>query len=603
MSALCRSFRALIFAATLVAGLTVLSPAARAQEITLSVPGAESVLVDRLRAGALLLRAVDMPRAGQDIAAAARADYRRLIGILYEAGFFAPVISIRLDGREAHEISPFAPPVRIDRVDITIETGARFRLGQADIGPLAQGTRLPEAFRPGGPATTPLLRDTTRAALAAWQNLGHATADLTEERITAQNRAAILDVAIRLDPGPVIRFGTLLPEGQARMRPERILAIAGLPAGAIYSPETLARAETRLRDTGVFSAVAMRLAEPGADDVADVTVLLDEAPLRRLGFGIELASDEGIGLRAYWLHRNLWGGAERLRLDLEISGIDDVTSGDGIDAELTARFDRPASFGPDTGLTLQAGAVMLREPTYRIDGISLEGRLTHRASDLLTLEGGLGLGHSRIEDGFGRRTITRLTLPLGATRDSRDSAVDARRGSYGAAMLTPFQVLGGSAGTRLTLDGRGYFPLGPEAQTRLAARLQLGTVAGGALIDIPPDDLFFSGGSGTVRGQPYRNLGALQAGQPSGGRSFAGLSGELRHDIGATRFGVVGFVDAGRITQGAWGQGTSDWQSGAGLGLRYLTPFGPLRVDLATPVPRRGGAGDLFVYIGIGQAF
>ncbi len=581
----------------------MLSPVARAQEITLSVPGADSVLVDRLRAGALLLRAVDAPRAGQDITAAARADYGRLIGILYEAGFFAPVISIRLDGREAHEISPFAAPVRINRVDIVIDTGAPFRLGQADIGPLAQDTRLPENFRPGGPATTPLLRDTTRAALAAWQSLGHATADLAEQRITAQNRAAILDVAIRLAPGPVIRFGTLVPEGQARMRPERILAIAGLPAGAVYSPETLARVETRLRDTGVFSAVAVRLAKPGADDVSDVTVLLDEAPLRRLGFGIELASDEGLGLRAYWLHRNLWGGAERLRFDLEISGINDVTSGDGIDAELKARFDRPASFGPDTGLMLQAGAVMLREPTFRIDGIALEGRLTHRFSDRLTLEGGLGLGHSRIEDGFGRRTLTRLTLPLGATLDSRDTALDARRGGYGAVNLTPFQVLGGSTGARLTLDGRGYVPLGGEGRTRLAGRVQLGTVAGGALTDIPPDDLFFSGGSGTVRGQAYRSLGALQAGQPSGGRGFAGLSGELRHDIGTTRFGVVGFADAGLITQGAWGQGNSDWHAGAGLGLRYRTPFGPLRVDLATPVPRRDGAGDLFVYIGIGQAF
>jgi translocation and assembly module TamA len=605
MSALPRPIRAFVFAATLVAGLVAAALPAAAQEINLTAPNAAPDLIDRLRANSLLLRPTDAEtaRSGQDITAAARADYGRLIAILYEAGYFAPVISIRLDGREASGISPFSAPDQIDRVDISIETGAPFRLGQAQIGPLATGTTLPEDFRPGGPATTLLLRDTTRAALEAWQNLGHASADLSEQRITANHRAALLDVAIRLQPGPVIHFGTLLPEGQARMRPERILAIAGLPVGEVYSPKALAQAEDRLRDTGAFSSVALRLAEPRAGDVADVTALLDEAPLRRLGFGIELASDEGLRLSAYWLHRNLWGGAERLRFDLEVSGIDDITSGDGIDTEIAARFDRPATFGPDTSLSLEAVAVVLREPSFQIDGIGLKGRLTHRLSDRLRLDGGLGLSFSRIEDGFGRRDITRLTLPLGVTHDSRDNQIDARRGSFGAVTLTPFQVLGGSAGARLTVDGRGYWPLGAEARTRLAARVQLGTVAGGTLTDIPPDDLFFSGGSGTVRGQPYRNLGALQAGQPSGGRGFAGLSGELRHDIGDTRFGIVGFADAGYISEGAWGSGSADWHSGAGIGLRYTTPFGPIRVDLATPATGANAGQEFHLYIGIGQAF
>lgn len=605
MSALPRPIRAFVFAATLVAGLVASALPSAAQEISLSAPNAAPELIERLRDTSLLLRQADAQTtsSGQDITATARADYGRLIGVLYEAGYFAPVISIRLDGREASEISPFSAPDRVARVDIAIAPGAPFRLGQAEIGPLATGTTLPEEFRPGGPASTPLLRDTTRAALEAWQNLGHATADLSEQRITANHRAALLDVAIQLQPGPVIRFGALLPEGQARMRPERILAIAGLPVGAVYSPDALARAEARLRDTGAFSSVALRLAEPRAGDVADVNALLDEAPLRRLGFGVELASDEGLRLSAYWLHRNLLGGAERLRFDLEVSGIQDITSGNGVDTEITARFDRPATFGADTDLSLQAVTVLLREPSFQIDGIGLTGQLAYRLSDRVTLEGGLGLSFSRIEDGFGRRDITRLTLPLGVTYDNRDSTIDARRGRYGAVTLTPFQVLGGSAGARLTVDGRGYWPLGAEARTRLAARVQLGTVAGGTLTDIPPDDLFFSGGSGTVRGQPYRTLGAVQAGQPSGGRSFAGLSGELRHDIADTRFGIVGFADAGYVSEGAWGSGSADWHSGAGLGLRYSTPFGPIRIDLATPASGTNAGQELYLYIGIGQAF
>ncbi len=594
----------LILATVAAAAVAVITPAVSAQEVTLRAPSASEDLIDRLRANALLLRTPEQGtvRTGEDITAAARADYGRLIGILYEQGFFAPVITIRLDGRDAAGISPFDAPAQVARVEIDIETGPPFLLGRAEISPLAADTVLPEGFRPGETATTPLLRATTRAALEGWQNRGHATAEIASQQITAQNRAAILDVAIRVDPGPVIRFGTLIPEGQQRMRVDRILEIAGLPTGDVYSPAVLERAEERLRDTSVFSAVALRLRDPDARDVADVTAALAEAPLRRLGFGAEIASDEGLMLSAYWLHRNLLGGAERLRFDLEIAGIQEF-EGDGVDAELRARYERPATFTPDTSLAIEGALVFLQEPTFTIQGIGAEVSLTHRLSRTVTVSGGIGLTYSEIEDGLGARDITRFTFPLRATYENRDDPIDAAGGAYADLTLTPFHVIGGSGGARFTLDGRGYWGLGPEERTRLAARVQLGSLFGGDLVDIAPDDLFYSGGSGTVRGQAYRSLGALQGGVSSGGRGFFGLSGEVRHDIGDTNFGIVGFADAGYISEGAWGDGAADWHAGVGLGLRYATPFGPIRIDLATPANGANAGTEAYIYIGIGQAF
>ena len=603
MSALPRPTLALLKAAASAALLSLATPLA-AQEVTLTAPGASEDLVERLRANALLLRRPEEGtlRTGEDITAAARADYGRLIGILYEEGFFAPVIEIRLDGREASEISPFSAPSQVARVEIDIDTGPPFRLGRADIGPLAPATELPDGFATGETATTPLLRATTRAALEGWAARGHAIADVGSQQITAQNRAAILDVAIRIDPGPVITFGNLIPEGQARMRVERILEIAGLPTGEVYSPEALERAEERLRDTGAFSAVALRLRDPRAGDIADVEAIVAEAPLRRLGFGAELASDEGLQLTAYWLHRNLLGGAERLRFDLEISGIDEL-EGDGIDAELRARYERPATFTPDTSLAIEGALVFLQEPTFTIRGVGVETTLTHRVSRTVVVEGGVGLTYSDIEDSLGQRTILRFTLPLRATYENRDNPIDARGGAYADLRLRPFQVIGGSGGARFTLDGRGYWALGEEERTRLAARVQLGSLFGADLVDIAPDDLFYSGGSGTVRGQAYRSLGALQGGRPSGGRGFLGLSGEVRHDIGDTNFGIVGFADLGYISEGAFGDGAADWHAGVGVGFRYTTPFGPIRVDLATPANGDNAGQEAYLYIGIGQAF
>jgi translocation and assembly module TamA len=593
-----------ILGAMAVSAMVALSAApASAQEVRLTAPGASDDLQDRLRSASLLFRDPEegVVRTGADIIAAARADYGRLIGALYEDGFFAPVITIRLDGRDAAGISPFDPPASVQNVEIIVETGAPFRLAEARIAPLAPDTNLPAGFRSGEPATTPLLRDTTRAALEAWQRQGHAFADVGSQSIRANNRAATLDVAIRVVPGPVITFGQLLPEGQERMRIARIIEIAGLPTGEVYSPEALDRAEERLRDTGVFSAVALTLRDPRGGDISDVRATLDEAPLRRLGFGAELSSDEGVQLSAYWLHRNLLGGAERLRFDAIVSGIN--ADADGIDGELTARFERPATFGPDTDLFIAAGLSYLDEPLFRAEGLTLEAGLVHELTDRLTLRGAVGVERIRFSSALGSATVTRLTLPLGATYDGRDDPLDARSGVYADATLTPFTTLGNGAGARMSFDGRAYRALGEAERTRLAGRLQLGTLVGGSVTDIPPDEFFYAGGSGTVRGHSFQTLGALQNGVPSGGRSFIGLSGEVRHDIGETNFGVVGFADFGAISADAWGQGSSDWLAGAGLGMRYATPFGPIRVDLATPVSGANAGREAFLYIGIGQAF
>ncbi|MEM9755256.1 MAG: BamA/TamA family outer membrane protein, partial [Pseudomonadota bacterium] len=151
-------------------------------------------------------------------------------------------------------------------------------------------------------------------------------------------------------------------------------------------------------------------------------------------------------------------------------------------------------------------------------------------------------------------------------------------------------------------DLRGYTAFGAEDSTRLAARLQVGTVAGGNITDLPPGFLFFSGGGGTVRGQDFRSLGAEQNGQDTGGRTFIGLSGEVRQDITET-IGVVAFYDAGYIAADAIWDDTGEWHSGAGLGVRYATPLGAIRLDVAAPVSGPDADNPIYIYIGIGQAF
>lgn len=586
-----------------------LAMSAAAQDVTLRAPGADDALRDRLRANALLLQEPEdgaEPRTTQDIVAAARADYARLVGTLYQFGHFSPVVRITLDGREAADMSPFAEPARIDRVEIVVDPGPSYTFGTAEIGPLAGSTILPEAFRPGGPASTPVLQDTTRAAIDRWRATGRAVAEVADQRITARRDGETLDAAITITPGPLVSFGTLIPQGQTRMRPDRIVEIAGLPEGTRFSPEVLDRVAERLRDSGVFSAVALGEQPLGPGDTMDIVATLAESPPRRFGFGAELSTDSAARVTAFWLHRNLFGGAERLRIDGEVRGIGQgelsVDGVDGIDVILSARLSRPATFTPDTLTYGEITVAGLDEPSYRLAGIGIEAGVEHWFSPRLEAALGVGLRVNRFEDALGARNTTLFYLPGEVTWDNRDDALDPTDGVYMIGTASPFLIFGDGGGARLTADARGYLGLGPEDRTVLAARAQLGTVFGGEISEIPPDYLFYSGGSGTVRGQEYQALGAIQNGIDSGGRSFGALSAEVRQAIGDTNFGLVLFADAGYVAPEAMFQ-DGDWHAGAGLGLRYDTPFGPIRVDLATPV-RGGGVGeDVFLYIGIGQSF
>ncbi len=536
----------------------------------------------------------------QDVIAAARSDYARLLAILYEFGYFGPEISIRANGREVAQMSPFQTVGQVETVTIRIEPGRAFRLGRATIAPVASGTDLPAGFVSGETAGTRVLRETAEAGVTGWRSAGHATAEGSGQQITARQGDAVLDVDIRLAPGPVYQFGRLIPQGEERMRTRRIVRIAGLPEGDQFDPEALDRAAERLRDTGVFSSVALT-EEPRAGSTAvDIRADVVEAPLRRLGFGAEIASEDGLTLSGYWMHRNLMGGAERLRFDGEVSDIGGNSG--GFDGFLSAEFSRPADLTPDTTLSFGVRLEHLDEPLFTEDSARIGIGLEHQFSQNLTGAIGAMVRYSDVSDAFSDRQVWMVALPTTLTWDTRDNAFDAASGWYAAATVTPFSIFNDGSGFHTTADLRAYYGLGEDNRTRLAGRVQLGTVDGGDITTLPPAWLFYSGGSGTVRGQSFQSLGALQNGVQSGGRSFFGASLELRQDLFGA-FGAVAFADTGYISSGAYGEGSGEWHSGAGLGLRYDTPIGPIRFDVATPVSGTNAGTDVYVYIGIGQSF
>lgn len=576
-----------------------------ALDVRIATDRPDSDLAEALRATSLSagLLQREEPATPQDVLAAAQADYARLVGLLYDRGYFGPVISIKLDGREVASIPAVAPPRAVGTVQITVREGQQFRFGDVQLTPLAPGTELPEDFARGAQASTSTLRDAAEAGVTGWRDVGHAKAALSGQTIIARHDAGALDADLRLDPGPRLRFGDLVIRGPERMREDRIRDIAGLPTGSVFDPEELELAATRLRRTGVFSVVVLSEAEQPRGDVLDINTQLTEAKPRRFGFGAELSTQQGLGLSAFWLHRNLFGGAERLRIEGEVEGIGGDSGGEDYNVQLT--FGRPATFNEDTDFYAEAEISSEDEPNYSADRIRLEAGIRRYASLQREYTFGLGFEAADTVDAFGEQSYRILTAPMGAEFDYRNNELNATDGYYARVALTPFLNISGTAsGVRLFADGRVYRSFGAEDRFTFALRGQLGAVSGPSLQDAPVDFLFYSGGGGTVRGQDYQSLGVeLASGATVGGRSFIGLSGEIRAKT-TDNLSIVGFYDLGYVGSEEFPDGSSgEWHSGAGLGIRYDTGIGPVRLDVGLPISGPSDQSGFEIYIGIGQAF
>ncbi|MEM8978527.1 MAG: autotransporter assembly complex family protein [Pseudomonadota bacterium] len=562
----------------------------------------EEALTDGLKQASRVFAAKDEGRTeAADVLGAALSDYRNIVEALYGAGYYSGTVRIQIDGREASEIGLLAAPSRISDVVISVDPGRPFTFGTVKIGPAPSSLPGPILSK-GAPARSTDISDAVRTTIEAWRDAGHPKARVQAQSAIADHKAATLDLEISIDPGPKATLGRLLLSSPSFVREDRIRRIAGFPEGADFSPSELSIVAARLRRSGAFSSVNLTEIETlNADNSQDIALNIVNAKRRRLGVGAEVSSFEGLDLTAFWLHRNLLKGAERLRFDFGIYNIGGNTGGTDYAAGL--RYEVPATFGPDTLSYALAEYERLDETDFFAENYTVGIGARRIFSPTLEAELGVALEFTRTEDDLGKREFRLLTFPGRVTWDHRDNKLNPSEGYFFNLQAKPFLGLDSSAsGMRLALDGRGYKALGKDAGVVLAARMQLGAILGPELVDTRSDMLFFSGGGGTVRGQPFQSLDVnLSNGSEVGGRSFVGLSGEVRADI-AGNFGAVLFGDAGYIGPESTYDGSGEWHAGAGLGLRYQTSLGPIRFDVAGPIS--GDTGDgVQIYIGIGQAF
>lgn len=583
-------------------------------EVEVTTGSATDPIAGVIRGASQLLAEQSEPASGAaGLIARARGDYRRILSALQNEGYYGPAISIRVAGREASELPPDTRLPDPAPVTVVVEPGPEFRFDRVAIVNRASPTDDPDdqvdppeliGYGRGEVAKAGVILRAEALALEAWRQQGHALAAIADRQVVADHRSRTVDVAISIAPGRKAFVGPVAVSGAERVDSGFIAAQTGLEAGAEYDPDDVRRAERRLMRLETFRSMRV---EPG-NSVSDTgllpfDVLVEELPGRRFGAGASFSTIDGLGIEGYHLWRNLFGRAERLRLDAKVAGIGFPVSTADFDYAFGGTFTKPGFPDPDTDLVAAIAAERTVLTNYTETSAGARLGLTNYFSDDLVLEGGGFYEFARFEDGFGIRDFSVVGAAGTATFDNRDEPLDATEGFYAQLTAEPFyEFFYGNPAFRTTAEVRAYWALAAEPSVVLAARAKIGALIGPSIEETPPDRLFFAGGGGSVRGYAHRGIGVDGPGNTvTGGRYVVEGSVEARARIMGD-FGAVAFLDAGAVSADGF-PGVDDLRFGAGLGLRYYTGLGPLRLDLAFPLNRREGDPDYALYVGIGQAF
>jgi translocation and assembly module TamA len=241
---------------------------------------------------------------------------------------------------------------------------------------------------------------------------------------------------------------------------------------------------------------------------------------------------------------------------------------------------------------------------YQVEDADAQAALRHRFSQNFWIQAGVEGQTGEATDSLGRVNYTLIGAPVSANYDTTDNKLDPTTGVRLNATASGFGEFLGSTLNLAQFKARGsaYYSIDPDSRFVLAGRIGLGAETGSSLDDIPANWRFYSGGGGSVRGYAYDSLGPRTLFGVVGGRSLFEASAELRIKITDT-IGIVPFFDAGNAFASNFPNFSMPLYEAAGLGFRYYTAIGPIRLDVAFPFQRVPGNGPVAVYVSIGQAF
>lgn len=574
------------------------------------------------------------PQDGDELMRRAEADLPRIIDTLWGSGYYAARVIIRagetvltidrpsangshatLDGFRGRALVP---------VSIEVVPGPIYRFSRVEVldarskQPFTPAVLPPRVvtLKPGEPART-------ASVLAAGAELADHFRDQSHPFVKIGRRAPIVDHATQtvdltflVDPSGKAGIGGISVSGTKNVDPAVVRSFIYAEPGDPYSRKAIADVRRSVTRIEAIGGARVREGEAvDADGNVPLDVEINERLPRALGGSVRYSTVDGPALRAYWMHRNLFGGAERLRIEADafyFTGQQDFAGGNrergflhDIGGRLSASFLKPALWGSRNDFLADAYVQRELTPNYTSELANATAAIRHRFSDSFSIRAGIEGEIGQSVDTLGRFQYGLLGLPLGAAYDTTDNLLDPTRGVRLTASFTPYVGFGDAPAlfASARVQASTYYALDDAARYILAGRVAFGSIVGGSVATIPAARRFYAGGGGSVRGFEYKSLGPRDAlGNVTGGMSLFEASLEARIRITDT-IGVVPFFDMGQAYSGSFPNDSAPMRYAAGVGLRYYTAVGPIRLDVAMPLDRRKGEAPYAFYVSIGQAF
>ena len=518
-------------------------------------------------------------------------DRDRLLQVMRAYGYYAASIGFDIDAD--------ADPVRlVFRVEpgpayllatVTIQQPDGEHVGPAD--PSAIDLTLGERARAAS------ILDSQRKLLQWFRRRGHPFPTVADRRVVVDHAERSVNVTFIVEPGPVAAFGDTEIAGLESVQESVVHKELPWQPGDPFNGDLLARAQSRIVATALFGVVQVSTADTlDEDGRVPIEIQVTERRHRTIGFSVSYRTDEGLGARASWEHRNLLGRGERLGLSAAVSGIL---------AAFEAEFRKPHFRRRDQTLFLNLRLAEDKPDAYTSRNIGASGIVKRVVADGMSVGAGLAYKYSEVKQVGEEEIFSLVSVPGTFDWDTSNDWLSPSRGGRLGVRIAPFYDLRSAdlGFVKGRVQYTRYVALSPGSSVVLAGRVAAGSIVGDEREAIPADERFYAGGGGSVRGYPYETLSPLEGTDPTGGKSLFELSIEVRIQI-SEAVGLVPFVDAGNAFADSTPDPLGELFWAAGVGLRYTTPIGPIRLDIAFPLDRRDGIDDSFqIYLSLGQSF
>lgn len=511
--------------------------------------------------------------------------------LLHSCAYFDATVDWTLD----QDSKPIVVTFQIDAgclyplavVDIVWRDPRPFYIGAEDLGLKIGDPALPSSILAG-----------EEEFLLLMALRGYPLAKICEREVLVDQAAHSTHLILHVEGGQQVRFGSTKIEGSATVDPDYIWQKIAWKEGKVFNPEKIERTQEELEATGLFSSVVIKEGmEPDADGRIPLNVYLTEAKHRTVASGIGYSTQQGPGLSAEWQHRNFRGKGERL--DIRANAWTAVQTG-------LVEYMIPSFHHSNQDLRFLLEAEHEKTKGYTETSFSISSFLDKRINDWTFLSYGTSYKQLRTENSDNNGVFNLLKFPVTLKWTSANDLLDPTKGmSFNIKSTPSFQIGSHTFGYWTnTAVGSFYLPLDDAESWVFASKLTIGTILGASRREIPPSERFYSGTENTLRGYRFMSVSPLDdRRKPIGGRSMLISSNEIRWKC-SEKIGLAAFYEAGNVYADPFPDVSKGVLQSAGAGLRYSTPVGPIRFDVAVPLNRRPHVDPACqFYMSIGQAF